>query len=584
MIEELSQLDSTGWNNLPENWPDSLRRVLAARGITDESDLLYALADLPAPQQLMGMDDAVLVLATAIQQQQKIMIVADFDADGATSCTVVIRGLQAMGAQAVAYIVPSRFIHGYGLTPELLADIPLQDQPDVLMTVDNGMSSVEGVAAANIRGMQVVVTDHHLPGKSVPEAAAIVNPNQAGDRFPSKNLAGVGVCFYVLLGLRTYLREQGWFEKQSITEPRLTDLLDLVALGTVADVVPLDKLNRTFVQLGLARMRRGQVGAGLQELLNVAGKSLAELSASDLGFAIAPRLNAAGRLEDMRLGIDTLLSDDVAVAQSSAIQLDDLNKQRRVVEQNMQQQAQTMLDAMPKLQQDEAQPLGYCLFDESWHQGVVGLLASRIKTQQHRPVIAFARGDKGEVKGSARSVEGVHIRDVLAAMASQAPDMLSRFGGHSMAAGMTLLEQDLPRFEALFLQVLAERVSPETLLQKTITDGTLTGTELTLPLADTLSQFVPWGQGFTAPLFQGVFTVVAWRLVGQDQNHLRLQLQHPEQTVSITAMAFGEIRPTWLETGGEVFVCYRISVNTFRGERNLQLLVENLFPATAMED
>ncbi len=575
MIEGLSKLDSTGWEDLPAAWPDSVRRILAARGIKSEQDLLYPLADLPNPQQLLGMEAAVKVLANAIRTQQKIMIVADFDADGATSCAVAIRGLQSMGALAVDYIVPSRFIHGYGLTTELLADIPLVGQPDVLMTVDNGMASIDGVAVANARGMQVVVTDHHLPGEQVPDAAAIVNPNQAGDTFPSKNLAGVGVCFYVLLALRTYLREQGWFEAQSIEEPKLTPLLDLVALGTVADVVPLDKLNRTLVQLGLIRIRRGQVSAGLKALIDVAGKTLAGLCAADFGFAVAPRLNAAGRLEDMRLGIDTLLCDDKATAQQYASQLDSLNLQRREVEKTMQEQAQSMLSAMPVLQ--ACKPLGYCLFDEGWHQGVIGLLASRIKTQQHRPVIAFARGENGEVKGSARSIEGIHIRDVLAGMASQAPEMLSRFGGHSMAAGMTLLEQDLPRFEALFLAVLADTVAPAVLTQKTMTDGELLSAELTLSLAETLDQFVPWGQGFKTPLFQGVFKVVAWRQVGQEKNHLRMQLQHLEQTSSITAMAFGETRSEWLETDGEVLVCYRISVNTFRGDRSLQLLVENLF-------
>ncbi len=583
MIKELSKLDSTGWEVLPAAWPDSLRRVLVARGIKSEQDLLYPLAELPNPQQLLGMEAAVKVLATAVQQQQKIMIVADFDADGATSCAVAIRGLQSMGAKAVEYIVPSRFIHGYGLTAELLADIPLADPPDVLMTVDNGMASIDGVAVANTRGMQVVVTDHHLPGKAVPDAAAIVNPNQDGDTFPSKNLAGVGVCFYVLLALRTHLREQGWFEAQAIAEPRLTTLLDLVALGTVADVVPLDKLNRTLVQLGLRRIRRGQVSAGLEALIGVAGKRLSELSAADFGFAVAPRLNAAGRLEDMRLGIDTLLCDDKAMAQQYASELDSINLQRRDVEKTMQEQAQAMLSAMPSLVEAE-QPLGYCLFDERWHQGVIGLLASRIKTQQHRPVIAFARGENGEVKGSARSIEGIHIRDVLAAMASQAPEMLSRFGGHSMAAGMTILEQDLPKFKHLFLAVLNDSVALDVLQQKTVTDGELAGQELNLRLADTFSQFIPWGQGFKAPFFQGVFTVMAWRHVGQAQNHLRLQLQHPEQSNSITAMAFGEVRPEWLEKGGKVLVCYRISVNTFRGERSLQMMIENIFPVTAIQD
>ena len=453
MTKQISIRDSTGWQNLPKTWPDSLRRVLAARGIQAESDLSYELADLPKPNLMMGMDSVAQLLAQAVTEQWRIMIVADFDTDGATSCAVAIRGLKAMGAQHLDYIVPNRFIHGYGLTPELLSEIPETEQPDLLVTVDNGIASIEGVDAAHKRGIKVLVTDHHLPGETLPKADAIINPNQHGDTFPSKNMAGVGVCFYLLLGLRQQLRSQNWFERQKIEPPKLNTLLDLVALGTVADVVPLDKLNRTLVNLGLARIRVGRSCAGINALVQISGRDARQLAAPDMGFTIAPKLNAAGRLEDMGIGIETLLTNDVSEATDYASILDDINKQRREVEKDMQTQALTMLDDL-SFEQD-SQPLGYCLYDEHWHQGVIGLLASRIKERQHRPVIAFAPGNEGEIKGSARSIPGIHIRDVLALVASQAPTgLLTKFGGHAMAAGLTMAKQDLAQFEQYFLVAL----------------------------------------------------------------------------------------------------------------------------------
>jgi len=570
--------DSSGWEKLVSKWPDTLCRVLAARGIQSETDLVYELADLPKPNLMLGMEAASELLAQAVREQWKIMIVADFDTDGATSCAVALRGLQAMGAKHLDYIVPNRFIHGYGLTPELLAEIPVDDQPDLLITVDNGIASIEGVEVAHSRGIKVLVTDHHLPGDELPKAEAIINPNQKGCGFPSKNMAGVGVCFYLLLALRQQLRSETWFEQQQIKEPKLQILLDLVALGTVADVVPLDKLNRTLVNLGLARIRAGRACAGINALIQVSGRDRTKLASQDMGFSIAPRLNAAGRLEDMSMGIEALLMDDVEQAQASAQTLDDINKQRREVEQDMQTQALSMLS---KMSFDESEPtLGYCLYDPSWHQGVIGLLASRIKEKQYRPVIAFAPGNEGEVKGSARSIPGVHIRDVLALVASQAPaGLLTRFGGHAMAAGLTIAETDLKQFEALFLKALKQMVDPAVLQQELVSDGELSSDEISLQLAELLPTAAPWGQGFPEPQFHGTFLVDNIRSVGQQQDHLRLTLNIGNGQ-QITAMAFRQLQPDWLEQGDYLTVRYRLSVNEFRQQRSVQMLVDDLLPVT----
>ena len=444
------------------------------------------------------------------------------------------------------------------------------------MTVDNGIASVAGVRVAHERGIKVVVTDHHLQGDVLPDADAIINPNRHGDTFPSKNIAGVGVCFYLLLGLRQQLRAQGWFEQQQLKVLPLQTLLDLVALGTVADVVPLDKLNRTFVNLGLARIRAGRACAGIKALIKVAGRDAINLASQDMGFSIAPRLNAAGRLEDMGLGIEALLMDDDSQAVLAAQTLDDINKQRREVEQDMQAQALTMLPEIAV--ENEEGALGYCLFDPTWHQGVIGLLASRIKERQHRPVIAFAPGNESEVKGSARSIPGVHIRDVLALVASQAPaGMLTRFGGHAMAAGLTLDTEDLPLFERLFLKALDQTVDPAVLKQEIVTDGELEVEDISLQLAELLPVAAPWGQGFSEPTFHGRFIVDNCRAVGQQQDHLRLSLLLDNQSV-ITAMAFRQLQPDWLKKGQPVTVCYRLSVNEYRQQRSVQMLVDHLLP------
>ena len=564
-----------GWDLLPNTWPIPVRKILAARGISDAQQLRYELADLPKPDALLGMEQACRLLVEALANNWQIMIVADFDTDGATSCAVAIRGLRALGAKKLRYIVPNRFTHGYGLTPALLSDIPADSQPDLLITVDNGIASIAGVAEAKRRGMKVLITDHHLPGETLPEADAIINPNQHGDTFPSKHLAGVGVCFYLLLGLRQRLRQQDWFTQQGMSEPNLMKLMDLVALGTVADVVKLDKLNRTWVALGLARIRAGKVSIGLKALIRVAGRDMATLASSDMGFAIAPRLNAAGRLEDMGLGIETLLSDDEAQALSMATALDDINLQRRDVELTMQEDAVKMLAAMSI--ENATPPLAYCLYDDNWHQGVVGLLASRIKERHHRPVIVFAPGNEGEVKGSARSIPGVHIRDVLALVASMAPTVLSHFGGHAMAAGVTIQADQLSTFEHYFLKAVALSITPEDLNKERLSDGVLPCQETTLDLAELLPMVAPWGQGFPEPYFHGIFEIDNVRLVGQQQNHLKLTLRLEDNRV-VVAMAFGQTQADWLVAGSQVRLRYRLSVNEYQAQRQLQFIVEDIEP------
>lgn len=569
----IKQRDSHGWERLPENWPDCLRRVLAARGINAEDKLFFELSDLPRPEQMLGMDQAVSLLTEALQQQWKVTVVADFDSDGATSCALAIRGLKAFGLKHIDFIVPNRFVHGYGLTPELLDEIPLEKQPDLLLTVDNGIAAIAGVREARERGIKVLVTDHHLAAETLPEADAIINPNQPDDSFPSKNLAGVGVCFYLLLGLRQALREQNWFEQQSIKEPNLADWLDIVALGTVADVVPLDQLNRTLVDLGLKRMRQRRACAGILALAQVAGREAAKLASPDLAFSIAPRLNAAGRMEDMGLGINLLLIDNWQQALTMAAQLDQINLERRAVEQQMQQDALQMLNTL-SLETENTAP-GYCLFDSDWHQGVIGLLASRIKEKLHRPVIAFAPGNEGEIKGSARSIAGVHIRDVLARIASQHPELLQRFGGHAMAAGLTLKQTDFEAFSQAFELALSEMVDPAVYQQHLDSDGELHHAEINLELAELIPHAAPWGQGFEEPRFHGLFEVTDWRLVGQEQDHLRLSLKVADER-QITAMAFRHGKPDWLERGTKVLIRYRLVVNEFRATKSVQFLVDDL--------
>jgi len=574
-LMKIQQRKADEWRLFPQSWPECLRRIMAARGIKSADELTFNLADLPKPSQMQGMDAAVTLLTQALQQQWRVMIVADFDSDGATSCAVMMRGLRMMGLQNIDFIVPNRFVHGYGLTTELLSEIAVENQPDLLITVDNGIASIDGVSLAKQRGMQVLITDHHLAAEQLPQADAIVNPNQPGDVFPSKMLAGVGVAFYVLLGLRQGLRDLDWFELKQLAEPRLVELLDLVALGTVADVVPLDRLNRTFVDLGLKRMRQGLACAGIRALLEVAGKDITRLSSQDLGFAIAPRLNAAGRMEDMGLGIDTLLTDNFAMAQQAAQLLDQINLERRSVEQTMQLEALEMLEKTQLNETSDA--AAYCLYEKNWHQGVIGLLASRIKEKLHRPVIVFAPGEPGEIKGSARSITGVHIRDVLVNVAAKYPDLILRFGGHAMAAGLILRKDDFSLFEQAFSEAVQKSADPAVFERAYFSDGELTVEEMDLSLAQQLPMFAPWGQAFPEPQFHGQFVLINYRHVGQQADHLRLTIKLDDGR-EITAMAFRQTAPEWLKIGQKVGLHYRLDVNEFRQKQSLQLLVDNLLP------
>lgn len=565
----------SGKLNLPDDIHPVLKRIYAARDIKTADDLNYSLQMLLPFEDLSNIQEAVALLADAIKNNKRILIVADFDADGATSCVVGLQGLRQMGATDVVYVVPNRFQFGYGLSPEIV-EVAAKMQPDLLVTVDNGISSVEGVQLARDKGIDVLITDHHLPGEQLPNANAIVNPNQAGDKFPSKMLAGVGVMFYILVALRAHFREQNWFHEQNIEEPNLAELLDLVALGTVADVVPLDRNNRLLVSQGLARIRSGKCRPGIKALLLAANRTLERVTAQDMGFAVGPRLNAAGRLSDMSLGIECLLSDDEMQARNMAVRLDELNKERREIQDEMQEQA--LID-ITELDLDEAEmPLGVCLFNEDWHQGVVGILASKIKDKLHRPVIAFAKDKDGFIKGSARSISCVHIRDVLDTIARQHPGLIDKFGGHAMAAGMTIKELDFEVFKQAFDQELRRFVTTEDLNGSLYSDGELTPDEITFGLANVIQEAGPWGQGFPEPQFDGEFELVESRIVGE--KHLKLQLRAQSQSGGqgkiIDAIAFNFTGKTWSTKPERVHTVYRLGINEFRGRRQLQLTIENI--------
>ncbi|MFU8788740.1 MAG: single-stranded-DNA-specific exonuclease RecJ [Methylobacter sp.] len=549
-----------------------LERILLARGITSETELDRTLSKLPSPWLLSGMEDMVGHLISAINQRQRICIVADFDADGATSCAVAIKGLQLLGAGRVDFVVPNRFEYGYGLTPEIV-ELVKRKNPDVIVTVDNGISSIDGVRVAKELGIKVLITDHHLPGHELPVADAIVNPNLVGDQFPSGALAGVGVMFYVLMALRNRLREQNWFEQNQVQEPNLGQLLDYVALGTVADVVALDPINRALVYQGLLRIRTGRSHPGINALIEVSGRRPETLCATDLGFALGPRLNAAGRMDDMSLGIQCLLTDDPVLAKTIALQLDELNNDRREIEGQMKNEAMALLGEMKKLDERRT-PAGVCLFDANWHQGVIGILASRIKDQLHRPVIAFAPAGNNEIKGSARSIPGVHIRDVLSDIAAAHPKLLSKFGGHAMAAGMSLKMKDYPPFALAFDEMVRKRLASIDLEQKIYSDGELTEQEMTLEFAELLQNAGTWGQEFPEPIFEGVFDVIQARIVGQ--RHLKLVLRKPFGDLLIDAIAFYVDKPeNWLGLRS-IKAAYKLDINEFRGNRSVQFIVQYL--------
>ncbi len=558
-----------------------LARLYAARQICDPSEVTLDMAGLLPPAGMKGMAQAVTLLCELLQRQGRILIVSDFDADGATSCVLAIRALRSMGFAHVDYIVPDRFTYGYGLSPAIV-DLALARRPDLIMTVDNGISSIDGVAAANAAGVPVLITDHHLPGAELPAAAAIINPNQPGCEFASKALAGVGVVFYLMLGLRAQLRDTGWFANAGIAEPRLADLLDLVALGTVADLVPLDRNNRILVNEGLRRIRQGRACPGLLALLALGKRSLPALVASDLGFAAGPRLNAAGRLDDMSLGIACLLSDDPDEAQQLAQALDAINEERKRIEADMKEQAlQVLSDRQTSLSLagDGALPAGLCLYDPAWHQGVIGIVAARVKEQYHRPVIVFADAGVDEhghaqVKGSARSVAGLHIRDLLDEIASLSPGLISRFGGHAMAAGLSLPYQRLDEFRHAFETAVSRHLDDAALQKRLLTDGELLPAQLDMATAELLRNAGPWGQGFPEPLFDGEFEVLGQRVLAD--RHLKLLVSPPGLRQSIDAIAFN-VAPAMLQQPFRyVRLVYRVDINEFRGQRQLQLMIEHL--------
>ncbi|WP_347506009.1 single-stranded-DNA-specific exonuclease RecJ [Pseudomonas anguilliseptica] len=551
--------------------PPLLTRLYAARGVQSAAELDKGLARLIPYQQLKGMPETVELLVQGLQQGQRMLIVGDFDADGATASTVGVLGLRMLGAAHVDYLVPNRFEYGYGLTPEIVS-VALEREPQLLITVDNGISSVEGVAAAKAAGLTVLVTDHHLPGAELPAADAIVNPNQPGCEFPSKALAGVGVMFYVLLALRARLREMGWFTALR-PEPNLGELLDLVALGSVADVVPLDANNRILVHQGLARIRAGRARPGLRAILEVAGRDHRRITSTDLGFILGPRLNAAGRLDDMALGIECLLCEDEALARDMAVQLDQLNQDRKAIEQGMQREALAQLKDQPL----EDMPFGLCLFEPDWHQGVIGILASRMKERYHRPTIAFADAGDGVLKGSARSVPGFHIRDALDAVAAKHPELISKFGGHAMAAGLSLPQANFAAFAAAFDAEVRGQLCEDDLTGRLLSDGALSIEEFHLPLAKELRNAGPWGQHFPEPLFHGVFQLVQQRVVGE--RHLKVVLKSECGSVQLDGIAFGVDREIWPNpTVRWVELAYKLDVNEYRGQESVQLLIAHISP------
>ncbi|MBL8450967.1 MAG: single-stranded-DNA-specific exonuclease RecJ [Dechloromonas sp.] len=538
-----------------------LARLYAARGVADRSELDYDLKHLLPPQTLTRADEAAILLADAIEAEARILIVADYDCDGATACAIGLRALRAFGA-CVEYLVPDRFKLGYGLSPEIV-DLASERQPDLIVTVDNGIASLEGVARARELGIAVLVTDHHLPGETLPAADCIVNPNQPGCGFASKSLAGCGVMFYVMLALRAEMRRRGAFAAQP--EPKLGNLLDLVALGTVADVVRLDRNNRILVSQGLSRMRQGQVKPGLAALFAACGRDPRAATAFDLGFVLGPRLNAAGRLADMGLGIECLVTDDPARALAIAQKLDGLNRERREIEADMQAQALELLDRLG----DAGDAPGMALFDPDWHEGVVGILAARLKDRLHRPVFAFARGESGLLKGSGRSIPGLHLRDALDLVVKRAPGLLVRFGGHAMAAGATLREEDFPRFAELFARIAAELLDPADLTRTLETDGGLETAYISLEIARLLEQEV-WGQGFPAPLFLDEFEVEQQKIL--KDKHLKLRLRKGSSRIDAIQFNFAA------QPGPRARIAFRLAVNEYMGVQNPQLTVEYLEP------
>jgi len=562
--------------HLPQDLDPIIKQIYASRGVKKNEELDNSAATLHSFKLLKGIDQASNVLVKALESQSKILIVGDFDADGATSTATLMSGLPMFGFSHVDYLVPNRFDFGYGLSPALAAEV-VKLAPDLLITVDNGISCIAGVDIVKEAGIKVIVTDHHLPGSELPKADAIVNPNQVDCDFPSTALAGVGVAFYLLLALRSELRDRNWFELNNQTPPNVASLLDLVALGTVADVVPLDANNRTLVHQGLARIKSGVTRPGIEALIEVSNRNQARLSASDFGFSLAPRLNAAGRLDDMSLGIACLLSPDINNARRLAGELDALNVERREIEQSMQVEAQAVLDRLCKT--DEQVPDAVCLFQDDWHQGVIGILAGRLKEKYHRPTIIFACGDDSsesepEIKGSCRSIPGLHIRDILESISTANPGLIPKFGGHAMAAGLSIKQADFEKFEKIFVKAVSDKLTDDLRESIVLTDGELPGGYFTLDFAQYLKQAGPWGQEFPEPVFEHVFEIVQQRIVGE--KHLKLVLKH-QTGFLIDGIAFNVDIKQWPNANVQHLKCaFVLDINEFRGKFTLQLLIREL--------
>jgi len=559
---------------LAEDLPPLLRRLYASRGVRKASELERSVKGMLPWQQLTGIDEAVSRLYQALREGLRIIVVGDFDADGATSTALSVLALRALGCENVSYLVPNRFDDGYGLSPEVVDQAHARGA-QLILTVDNGISSHAGVARAHELGIPVVVTDHHLPGDTLPDAEAIVNPNLRDCDFPSKSLAGVGVAFYLMLALRAFLRDNGWFESRGLAMPNLAELLDLVALGTVADVVPLDANNRILTWQGLSRIRAGRCRPGIKALLEIANRDAQKLAASDLGFALGPRLNAAGRLDDMSVGVALLLCDNLGEARQLANDLDALNQTRKEIEQGMQAEALTLCEQLERSR--DTLPGGLAMYHPEWHQGVVGILASRIKERFHRPVIAFAPAGDGVLKGSGRSIQGLHMRDALERLDMLYPGMMLKFGGHAMAAGLTLEEQRFEEFQQRFGELVTEWLDPALLQGEIVSDGPLTPQEMTLDVAEMLREAGPWGQMFPEPLFDGEFRLLQQRLVGE--RHLKVMLEPVGGGPLLDGIAFNVDTTCWPDNGvRQVNIAYKLDVNEFRGNRSVQLIIENLWP------
>ncbi|MFL0949861.1 single-stranded-DNA-specific exonuclease RecJ [Vibrio parahaemolyticus] len=562
---------------LPDSIPPILKRIYINRGITDIAQLETSARGLHSYQKLGGIEQAVELLFQAIQEQKRIIVVGDFDADGATSSALSVLALRMLGSNNVDYLVPNRFEDGYGLSPEVV-DQALELGAEMIMTVDNGVSSIEGVRYAKENGITVLVTDHHLPGQVLPEVDAMVNPNLDSCAFPSKALAGVGVAFYLMMALCVHMRKHNWFAQQGMQEPKLMELIDLVALGTVADVVPLDENNRILVHQGLQRIRAGKARPGIQALIEVAKRDARRLVASDFGFALGPRINAAGRLDDMSFGVELLMCNNIHAARRMASELDGLNQTRKEIEEGMKQEAMAFCERLQFGENSEL-PYGLSLFQRDWHQGVIGILASRIKEKFHRPVIAFADGGEGTIKGSCRSIPGLHMRDALDFIDTQNPGLIIKFGGHAMAAGLTIKEQDFERFSRLFDEVVKNELDEAALKGLILTDGELKPEEFSMHIAEQLRAGGPFGQAFPEPIFDGEFKVLHQKLVGE--KHLKLMLEplykgHPTN-VMIDGIAFNVDLRRWPDASVKtVRLAYKLDVNEFRGNQSLQLMIDHI--------